>query len=137
MFVWGETVGWSSVVNPLLRNPKPGYGNGSQISHNGSWILANGSRISFDGSQILSNGSTIFKDRYSIDEEGTGINDKGSQILDSEAWNTNEGYANNGSWIPAIGSQIQQNGFGIDDEEASWIGSVFPLGGFLGGLTAG
>ena len=132
MFVWGESVGWSSVVNPLLRNPKNGFGNGSQVSTNGSWILAKGSRISFDEFQILSNGSGILNDRFGIDEEKFEDTDKGSQILDDDAWN-----ANNESWIPAIPSQIPENGFGIDDEGASWIGSALSLGGFLGGLTAG
>ena len=63
MFVWGESVGWSSVVNPLLRNPKIGFGNGSQISNNGSWTMANGSRISF-------NESGVVDDKFGVTEEG-------------------------------------------------------------------
>ncbi len=101
--------------------------------------MANGSRISFDGSQILSNRSGILNDKFGINDEGFRINSNVSKILDNKAWNTNERFrsGNNKSWNHDIGSQIPENGFGIDDEEASWIGSAVPLGGFLGGLTAG
>ena len=43
MFVWGESIGWSSVVNPLLRKPESGFGIGDDES---SWI---GSTISIGG----------------------------------------------------------------------------------------
>ena len=43
MFVWGETIGWSSVVNPLLRKKDSGFGIGDEES---SWI---GSTISIGG----------------------------------------------------------------------------------------
>jgi hypothetical protein len=43
MFVWGESIGWSSVVNPILRKSESGLG----IDDDGSsWI---GSTISIGG----------------------------------------------------------------------------------------